>query len=80
MVDNNMPTNDRNAIELTMMSDAVIDYEKEHYPIVKPTVVLALLSNSDKLDLIAKLSNSIVCSPLLNYHLDCKGKRIIMKS
>lgn len=38
MVDDNMPANDRNAVELTMMSDIVIDYEKEHYPIVKPTV------------------------------------------
>lgn len=38
MVDDNVPANDRNAVELTMMSDIVIDYEKEHYPIVKPTV------------------------------------------
>ena len=33
MVDDNTPANDRNAVELTMMSDVVIDYEKEHYPI-----------------------------------------------
>ena len=33
MVDDNTPANDRNAVELTMMSDIVIDYEKEHYPI-----------------------------------------------
>jgi HTH-type transcriptional regulator/antitoxin HigA len=32
MVDDNTPANDRNAVELTMMSDVVIDYEKEHYP------------------------------------------------
>jgi len=32
MVDDNTPSNDRNAVELTMMSDVVIDYEKEHYP------------------------------------------------
>ena len=38
MVDDNTPANDRNAVELTMMSDVVIDYEKEHYPIGKPTV------------------------------------------
>ena len=31
MVDDNTPVNDRNAVELTMMSDVVIDYEKEHY-------------------------------------------------
>ena len=33
VVDDNTPSNDRNAVELTMMSDVVIDYEKEHYPI-----------------------------------------------
>jgi HTH-type transcriptional regulator/antitoxin HigA len=38
MVDDNTPANDRNAVELTLMSDVVIDYEKEHYPIDKPTV------------------------------------------
>ena len=29
---------DRNAIELSMLSDVVIEYEKEHYPIGKPAV------------------------------------------
>ncbi len=33
VVDDNTPSNDRNAVELTMMSDVVIDYEKEHYSI-----------------------------------------------
>ena len=32
LVDDNTPSNDRNAVELTMMSDVVIDYEKENYP------------------------------------------------
>ena len=31
LVDDNTPANDRNAVELTMMSDIIIDYEKEHY-------------------------------------------------
>lgn len=38
MVDDNTPANDKNTIELTMMSDVIIAYEKEHYPIEKPTV------------------------------------------
>ena len=38
LVDDNTPSNDRNAVELTMMSDVVIDHEKEHFPIGKPTV------------------------------------------
>ena len=49
MVDDNTPANDRNAIELTMMSDVVIDYEKEHFPIAKPTVAqLIQLSLEEK--------------------------------
>ncbi len=38
LVDDNTPVNDKNAIELTLMSDTVIAYEKEHFPIKKPTV------------------------------------------
>ncbi len=29
--------NDRNAVELSVLSDIVIEYEKEYYPIDKPT-------------------------------------------
>lgn len=38
MVDDNTSANDKSAVELTVMSDIVIAYEKEHYPIEKPTV------------------------------------------
>ena len=38
IVDDNMPANDKSAIELSVMSDIVIAYEKEHYPIAKPTI------------------------------------------
>lgn len=38
IVDDNTPANDHNAVEVTMMSDVVIAYEKKHYPIGKPTV------------------------------------------
>jgi len=38
LVNDDTPANDRNTIELTMMSDVVTDYEKEHFPIGKPTV------------------------------------------
>ena len=33
MVNGDTPASDHNAVELTMISDIVIDYEKEHYPI-----------------------------------------------
>ena len=49
LVDDNTPANDRNAVELTLMSDVVIEYEKEHYPIGKPTVAqLIQLSLEEK--------------------------------
>ena len=38
LVDESTPLTDRNAVELSLMSDIVIEYEKEHYPIEKPTV------------------------------------------
>ena len=37
MVDENTPLTDRNAVELSLMSDFVIEYEKELYPIEKAT-------------------------------------------
>ena len=38
VVDGYTPADDRNAVELTMLSDLVIEYEKEHFPIGKPSV------------------------------------------
>ena len=49
IVDDNTPANDRNSVELTMMSDIVVDYEKEHFPMGKPTVAqLIQLSLEEK--------------------------------
>jgi HTH-type transcriptional regulator/antitoxin HigA len=64
MVDDNTPANDRNAIELTMMSDVVIEYEKEHYPIGKPTVAqLIELSLEEKQMSQKQLAMEIGVSP-----------------
>lgn len=38
LVDANIPANDPKAIELVLMSEVIIGYEKEHYPIEKPTL------------------------------------------
>lgn len=49
LVGDDTPANDNKAIELTMMSDIVIAYEKEHFPIDKPTVSeLIVLSLEEK--------------------------------
>lgn len=38
LVGDDTPANDRNAVELSLMSDIVIEYEKVHFPIEKPTI------------------------------------------
>lgn len=38
VVGNETPTNDKNFIELNLISDLVADYEEEHYPVTTPTL------------------------------------------
>lgn len=64
LVDDNTPANDKNAVELSMMSDIVIAYEKEHSPIEKPTVAeLIELSLEEKGMTQKQLANEIGISP-----------------
>ena len=64
LVDDNTPSNDKNAVELTVMSDIVIAYEKEHYPIEKPTVAeLIELSLEEKGMTQRQLAGEIGVSP-----------------
>ena len=64
LVNDNTPSNDRNVVELTMMSDVVIDYEKEYYPIGKPTVAqLIQLSLEEKNMSQKQLATEIGVSP-----------------
>lgn len=49
LVTDETPANDRNAIELALVSETVIEYEQKHYPIGKPTVAdLISLSLEEK--------------------------------
>ena len=45
LVDDNTPSNDRNAVELSEMSDVVIAYEKEYFPIETPAVLKQVKSS-----------------------------------
>ena len=55
---------DRNAIELSMLSDIVIEYEKEYYPIEKPTVQELITAGLKKKSMTQKqLSEQIGVSP-----------------
>ena len=38
LVTDETPIGDKNAVELTIVSDVVEAYEKKHYPIAKPTI------------------------------------------
>ena len=66
VVDDNTPANDRNAVELTMMSDVVIDYEKEHYPIGKPTVAQLIQLSLDEKNMSQKQLATYI--PLIRIH------------
>ena len=39
VVDNDTPANDKNSIELVLLSNLVADYEDIHYPVKKPSLV-----------------------------------------
>ena len=64
LVTDSTPANDRNAIELAMMSDIVIDYEKEHYPIGKPTMAQLIQISLDEKNMSQRqLAETIGVSP-----------------
>lgn len=64
LVDDNTPANDKNAVELTVMSDIVIAYEKEHFPIEKPTVAELIELSLEEIGMSQKqLAGKIGISP-----------------
>ena len=64
LVDDNTPANDTNAVELSVVSDIVIAYEKEHYPIAKPAISeLIKLSLKEKRMTQKQLAYEIGVSP-----------------
>lgn len=38
LVDDTASADERNSVELSLMSDIVIEYENKHFPIAKPTI------------------------------------------
>jgi len=64
LVDDYTPSNNKNAVELSVMSDIVIAYEKEYYPIEKPSVSeLIELSLEEKNMTQKQLASEIGISP-----------------
>ncbi|MDR1730163.1 MAG: helix-turn-helix domain-containing protein [Prevotellaceae bacterium] len=54
IVDDNTPQTDRNYIELDILTDLIIAYEKEHYPIGKTSLPDALKVRMDEMNLTQK--------------------------
>ena len=64
LVTDDTPANDKNAVELTLVSDVVEAYEKIHYPIGKPTIGELLELYLENLGITKKeLANKIGVSP-----------------
>jgi len=64
LVGDDTPANDKNAIELSLVSDIVISYEKEHAPIERPTISeLIELSLEEKGMTQKELAGAIGISP-----------------
>jgi len=64
LIDDNTPANDKNAVELSVMSEVVIAYEKEYYPIGKPSIAeLIELSLEEKGMTQRQLAGEIGVSP-----------------
>lgn len=70
LVDDNTPTNDRNYIELDLISSLVEEYEEKYYPIAPPTLMDVLKLRMYEMGLTQKsMSELIGVSPsrLSNY-------------
>ena len=64
LVDDNTPLTDRNLIELDLLSELVADYEEEHYPIKKPSLVEVIKLRMYEMGINqAKLSELLGVSP-----------------
>lgn len=64
LVTDETPASDKNAIELTIVSNVVEAYEKKHYPIAKPTIgELISLSIEERGMTQKQLANELGVSP-----------------
>ena len=64
VVDDSTTANDKNAVELSIMSEIVIAYEKEHFPIEKPSIAQLIELALEEANMSQKqLANEIGVSP-----------------
>lgn len=64
IVDDNTPTNDKNMIELVLLSDLVEEYDTEHYPISPPALHEIIRQRMDEMQINQTiLANMLDLSP-----------------
>lgn len=64
LVNDSMSKDDPVCVELSLMSDVVMEYEKEHYPIEKPTIAELIILGLEEMNITQKqLAEEIGVSP-----------------
>ena len=76
IVDDNTSPTDRNYIELDFLTDLVVAYEKEHYPIGKPVLADVLKSRMYEMNLTQKTLAEMlgISAPRISEYLTGKSE------
>jgi len=76
IVDDNTPPTDKHYIELDFLTDLVVAYEKEHYPIGKPVLTDVLKSRMYEMNLTQKTLSEIlgISAPRVSEYLTGKSE------
>ncbi|GHV59536.1 transcriptional regulator [Bacteroidia bacterium] len=76
IVDNNTSQTDKNYIELDFLTDLVVAYEKEHYPIGKPTFTDVLKLRMYEMELTQKTLAEMlgISAPRISEYLTGKAE------
>ncbi len=75
LVDDNTPKNDKNYIELDILTDLVVAYEKTHYSIGKPALSDVIKTRMNEMNLTQKsLADMLgISAPRINEYLNGKS-------
>jgi len=76
IVDDNTSQTDKNYIELDILTDLVVAYEKEHYPIGKPALPDVLKTRMDEMNLTQKTLAQLlgISAPRVSEYLTGKSE------
>ena len=76
IVGNDTPADDRNMLELDLISDLVADYEEEHYPVTAPTLAETIKLRMYEMGLTqSKLAEMLgISTARISEIVTCKGE------